>query len=1740
MRQVTHFTSLLLDRLELASVLGEGSFGKVYRAFDRALKRDVAVKEFAGRDPSFKTEMEILSRLQHPNLVKVFDLLLDESTGNHYLVQELIVGENVSRYFRRVSGDDRWEVLTQFLRGLEYLHQRGIVHSDIKPSNILVSVGSENGRPQAKLLDFGIAEKIGRRGSEGEFSGTIPYVAPEVIRGEVIDGRADLYSLGMLLFEVIKKGRAEDTPLRLGEQIREALARQAPRAAEFAEGTPELLRDIVTRLLQPDPQVRFRTANHVIRYINRNLVSSFAVEPGRMRLPDRATAMAIGREREMTALQQTLETFFGTTKRAYVAVLLGDAEQGKTAVVQAISGWAKVRDLGVIDLSPEEAGLREVFTKLLQGFNAETVRPFAPFLKQILPGEFGQAPDPERLEESPTLEQARLRDKLAEAFSVLLRGRQVVLLLDDAHRKPEVTEFLGHYLRHYARETSRSADRPPLEKRDRAQLFLLLTARQAEEVHQDLRVDRLIELRSWTVDELRAVLLAVLMIESAPERFARTAWEQTEGVPGRAIEYLRLVLDALPRPGENPEAQLDALSEDDLRRIAHLPTQYEKRYVALADSDRRILQWISISPRELTADDLARLDPLLRVGSSIALRRLQNEGWTAPLRSGFRIASSIRRETVNGTLSPETRRAMHLRFGEILHTIWEGSPLERAGEYMRAGEFQKGYQAAEPELRALLRMGQPAKVLRFLESHLSILERLPPERKETPLRLLAEAHLTAGNFPQAIVLLETLTAERPDGADLSLLLTKAYRYGGRLDEARRTAEKAKPSARDPKVEISFDALLADLLLEQGRYREAAEVSDRYLSESQRYDPEERIAFRHVKAKTHFYNGEYDRAVLLFKQNCAETERADGRLGQRALALNSLATAYLAQGNVEESLRLLHSSSEIAGQIGDLRTLALAQVNLALAFSEKGDAAASSKHYEAGLATFRKIGDQVNEARTLYNMGFLHLQTGDLVQAEEAFAEAIDRARTLNMTHLEATARLQRAECHLQKGSPDRALAECDKAEELCVGAQLRHEMFLVRLKRLEIRMAADPAASDPHDDSSRSPRSDPSSAVAATEGEAERAAPLTGDLDLCEQDLRSSASPELEAWALYLRGRLLSRNTPAVAVQTFEQALKKSEESATSDPALRKKIRLELAALAGDAREPEKPTRPERPKSRPVPGATPAGPSEVISLLQIARKMNTPIDTGDVLTEIVDSMIGFTGADRGFLLLTEGGRLAVRVSRTRDGAQVYDPDRSFSVTVAQEAIEKGEPVMAIDAYDDPRFKQAASIYNLRLRSILCVPLLLEGKALGALYLDSRARAAQFEERHLPVLSALSDLAAATIYKAQLIAQKIKDQKDLRRALQEVKESKGKIEVLAGELREANEELRGRVTEQEQEIQTARHRLEIALKEEQPKYRYDQLVGSSRAWRNVLLMVDRAVDSRVPVLLLGESGTGKELVARAIHFNSARQGKAFVPLNCAAVPSDLFESELFGHVRGAFTGADRDKPGLFEAAQGGTLFLDEIGDLPLSTQPKFLRVLQDKLVRRLGGIREVQVDIRIIAATNQNLAQMVGEGKFREDLYYRLSVFEIPLPPLRERIEDIPALAEHFLREMAREENKPVKKISRPSLRALQQYHWPGNIRELENVVRRGYLFSTGDHVEVTLPGKPGQQQGKGQTERSASRRRGPVSLREALSELRRECIEEALRNKDGNVSAAARQLGVNRTQLTAWIKKLRIHAPRPS
>jgi serine/threonine-protein kinase PknK len=510
-------------------------------------------------------------------------------------------------------------------------------------------------------------------------------------------------------------------------------------------------------------------------------------------------------------------------------------------------------------------------------------------------------------------------------------------------------------------------------------------------------------------------------------------------------------------------------------------------------------------------------------------------------------------------------------------------------------------------------------------------------------------------------------------------------------------------------------------------------------------------------------------------------------------------------------------------------------------------------------------------------------------------------------------------------------------------------------------------------------------------------------------------------------------------------------------------------------------------------------------LLEINRELVRESDAGRLFDAIMDAAVRFTGAERGFLLLpTPSGGLEVRCVREFSQVDLPDEHRRFSRSIAEQVYRDGQPVITVSAMNDERFGKVLSVHELQLQSILCVPIRGRDRLLGVLYLENRVRRGLFRDADRELLMAFGDQVALAMENSRLI-------ETLRARSRELELAQGKLEGLLEERGRQLDQRTEQLEKVERDLATARRALEAP-------HGFPGLIGESPAMRRVFHLVRRVLDADVPVVLVGESGTGKEVVAKAIHEHGPRKKGRFVALNCGAFPEGLIESELFGHTRGAFTGAVRDKKGVFVEAEGGTLLLDEVGDMPAKMQTDLLRTLQERKVRPLGSSREVSIDARVIVATQSPLGTLVEQGKFREDLYYRLSVVEIPIPALRERLDDLPLLVDHFLTAFAARYATNKKSVSRDAMRFLMTLPWPGNVRQLEHAILNAWVLAEG---EVLTPDDFRTSMGGG-TATALPTATSAVSSRAVFEANERERMLDALRQVKWNKTKAAGVLGMPR------------------
>lgn len=938
-------------------------------------------------------------------------------------------------------------------------------------------------------------------------------------------------------------------------------------------------------------------------------------------------------------------------------------------------------------------------------------------------------------------------------------------------------------------------------------------------------------------------------------------------------------------------------------------------------------------------------------------------------------------------------------------------------------------------------------------------------------------------------------------APLALALARALRLRGHLARALAILDQTEgPAARIERSEV----------LRRAGDPAGAEGTLAGLDSERLSEPLELLT-RSVRARLRLDLGEPQAALALLDPPPHAAFALEIRalaqiaLGQRQAASDSIERALLVAEGDEERARALATAGNLSHHAGHSER-ALGEFRRAVEHATRAGAVLEEATYLTGVAAeatqvgelgaaiaaarramllFEALGRPREAARALLSLASVHASIGARIEACDYALAASQRARA-------SGDRRCRAYAHL---------ALCDVATDT---EALEHAHFAGSLLQ------------DDPDDGLR---------VAARLHERGE----TLDLDSLDRQASSAdraLDSRLEWWAARARTAVTAQ-APVAAQRVVEALLGFGEAGA---PAL---IRgpafaagAELAARTGDgdtvrrlmrqaadaAKELLLRVGPELagpvrllPWIRAADAASQSGPFSAEQLQDVDRLLRA-LGRRDrlrpLLEQVADALVLWTGVERGLLLLrAPGGKLKPRAARNLLRKDLTGAQLELSSSLAERALALGEPVVAVDASGELSDVHE-SVHALKLRSVLAVPLIARGEALGVVYLDDRVRRGAFGPRELAWVRLIATLAAVAIADAR-------DQILLRRALRRA--------------RRAESRLGGELARREAELDLAERELARTRDSRDTRFRYDLIVGQSEALRSMLRLVDRVASSDVPVLLIGESGSGKELVARAIHQHGTRSDRAFVAENCGSIPETLLESTLFGHVRGAFTGAARPRAGLFEVADTGSLFLDEIGEMSLGMQAKLLRALQDGEIRPVGSDKARHVDVRVIGATHRDLEALVTAGRFREDLYYRLNVISVRVPSLRERIGDVPVLVKHFVAQHAPERRVHLSKAAMDRLCA---YPWPGNVRQLENEIRRALVLSDGlitpEHLTPEVMA------------RGNARAIDELNLRQRVDALEVELVRVALRRTEGNQTRAAELLGVSRFGLQKMMKRLEI------
>jgi transcriptional regulator with GAF, ATPase, and Fis domain/tetratricopeptide (TPR) repeat protein len=1690
----------LAGRYELLRRLGAGGMGEVFLARDLTTGTECALKILRPRGATMpaaeltRREFEALTRLRHPAVVAVHELGFAPD-GTPYFTMEYVPGLAADRALARGDWPSFFFVAAQVAHGLEALHGAGVVHGDVKPSNLLVVPGPTPGdRPLGvRLLDFGLAAVLGREGPSHR--GTAGFAAPEMVRGAAPSTAADLYGLGATLYTLVA-GRRPFEADRPSSLLRRQQSGPPPALPLEEAGAPSALVQLVLRLLDPDGTQRPRDAREVRRELERMHPAARRPLAERLR-----SEVLVGRERELARLERWTRPGGG---RVRVMLVHGEAGAGKTALLAELAARAALEGRRVARLDCGAlAGSGAAALVLLRRWAAEakadpaTLAVTSAATREAIAGAAGTFPEAE-LGMLADAAVAWTRDAGAAALPRLV-------LLDDGDRlDPLSRAFIrrlvlhpdGGSLRWVLARRSAAATGAPVED---------------EEVLREAGIAEVLTLGS--LDAASAGRLAAVRLnQPAPEPLVSFLWSRAAGHAGLTVEMLRGAAESGALRESDAGVVVDPAALESVRTPPRFEAWLMAGFEALPEGARAaaaaLATWgHAVEPARIPALDLRATGEAQEALLAAGLARRDELGRLA-------LSPPALGERVLASLAAPARRALHRAAAD-----WPGlTPTERFDHLAGAGDARGALAAAAlalaeghddrvaaaaaalaeaeaPSLagewharagRELAARGRYARAIPHVERALALATEAAARFERW--HQLSTCYLRVGRLADLEPLVrEALQAAPPPGAAARLLSNESARLGalgdreGAREHAVEALGRAEEAGDDEAVGIAANTL-ARALLALGDHARADALAERaggaYRRAGHGLGEVRALGTRAAVAQARQLAPETERLYL----EAIETARAGGyRLVLEELLL-SRAPVLMEAGRWEEFRKMASEAARITLEDERPSGAAIALTFMSLVDGLTGRPAAAGDQGRAAVRLTRRHQPDFEPA-AWRSLAQAHRIAGRSARAERCARHGLSLAmKRSNPFELEWG--------RIELGRIWSAAGRWKEARDLW-----------------ERALAAPQAAAT----SGRAVIGALAGRAALREGDPGQAARR---LEACDDWLAEIIAPYPAAIAQQLRAEIaLAERRVREGVDHARRALAAFD--ALPAPAERALAALEFARLAlpagsdsrlpvggwldgasatferlGDRRSRERVLMVMVDWLRRTGGRPTVVDRDRNLIESVGRLLNSLPELGELTQRAMELAVEQFDAERGVLLLAdpEDGHLVPMAEHGAVDASTRRDAMTYSRRVVERVTKSGGSVLIADAPSDPR-AASDSVLDLRLRSIVCVPMYLAGRVVGAVYMDDSRRPDAFSDADRGLLEGFAHLMAVAI-----------------------ENSRGHEEVVR-----ANEVLVGE---------------NLSLRQAAgARFQTEGLIGSSSAMQQVVSYIERAARTNTTVLITGENGTGKELIARILHHGGKRRLRPFVPVNCGAIPQSLIESELFGILPQTATDV-RGRDGKFVLADGGTLFLDEIGAMPLDQQVALLSAIASREVTPVGGSKPIPVDVRIIAATNSDLKRGIEEGRFREDLYYRLNVIPIDVPPLRERKADIPNLARHFVAHFARQQERAVPDLSPEFLAALMQSDWPGNVRELQNYVERVLAMTPGGTLRPNPP--PGDLEERGTTLR-LGRNRG---LTEMVEGLERRLVGEALQKARGNQSVAARTLGMTEQSLRYRMRKYGLPGPR--
>ncbi len=1602
-----------IGRYRIIEEIEKGNYTSVYRVSDS--KTELVLKIARESYPEFneiiRREFQILSQFRHPNIVPVYEYNITED-NRAFFTLEYMRGKPITHSFNKFS-EEFIESIIQIINALGAFHNKGFIHGDIKPEHIIYNEKEK----KAVLIDFGFA---GISTHQIKEYGTIGYVAPEVIKGIGMDQRSDLYSLGVIIYEILS-GSGIKQPIKPIKNI------------------PEVLNNTILRLLSEEPALR-PTALELFEVFSSLVPEKKFVFPNyKVQLPPTGFV-------EIPEIMERLLKLKGDT-----VVLNGEVGSGKTRFLRELRYKYLFKGYDVFSFNGREHGYFHEF--VCDSINFKDL-------------DFSKKED-----------QFQVYDEITERLIEYAKDRNVVLLVDDLDKLNDYELGLFRFIGHSLENTN---------------ITMIGTANYDQRV-KDLNFFEL-NLKPFSIDEMRTLINKTFFeIETKDgteiSHFIEWFRKYTGGNPLFIVETLKALHSQNILDYQINKWQIDMSALKEFRISEDVEGILSMKLQGLNEDEINILKVLCIADYPLESSIFWSIFPMLNNTSIEVLKLLGliKDEYIHGKRF-FVLTNQIVKNLVEKQMAKEDTVLIVKRIAQTIEEIESYEiyyPL-LGRLYKQIGETKMAFHYFRLSAESAEKINDRNNAIEYYTNALECAGSEKSQEYASILIKLGNLYLLSGDNHKAIEHFNKSVRYIQFRCDALFGIGKAYSNLGDYDKAIEYLRKALEGNVEEKRQVEVLNRLAYCYISLRDFDEGGRIINEAIKISRRInDPGLEAESLYYDATRWWFTGEYGKGENVCKELLEFCEK-NSLNKQYAYVANLLSSFYLQTGDIENGMKYIDEAIDGFERIQDLNALVPAMINKAMLISNSGDINKAGLIFKKSLKDSLKTGSRRYQYICLANIAGIFEEMNRFDKAIEYYK------KVLEIEPDSEYANYMLAMIYYK-------LSEIDKAKSILEQRSARKEgvLYLIGLGLVYSVLGRIEKAEGYIEKGLEMLKNECVEVIVQREAYI-KSSQFFYEIEDFERSLKLAESLKkiaikdsreyIMAGALIKINKFRMKLIDRLDVDSELKYLK--DKGFLYDYGYIKKLKIESLIDKGLEREKIKEiaeelesveqvfktigaelelNRVQKLKLYIYPDIIRDYSRRIISVQyldtfsKLAELINSNLGDEDFVLNVLDLVIEATGAERGAIFIKGEKGMDFVAGRNIDKKTIKDAGELSKSTI--EEIDKNRIVFIPDAVDDPKFNIKKSVLLNQIRSILCIPLVVSDNIVGAIYLDSRMAGSIFNEQDRDFLNTISKILASVIEKS-IIFKNLKSENILLKA------------NVIGEIGAG------------------------------------YLISRSRKMKKIYEDIEAIAQSDAPVLITGETGTGKGMLARLIHLKSKRRDKKFISINCGAIPETLLESELFGHKKGAFTGALNDKKGLLEEGEGGTIFLDEISNTSAGFQAKMLEAVEDKIIRRLGETTTRKIDVRFILASNKELEIEVEEGRFRQDLYFRINVFRIRVPPLRERTIDIPELAKFFLEKYSKQMNKNILGFGTGVIERLKEYHWTGNVRELMNVIERAVTLCKGNIITINDIGL-----GKEKKE--------IVSLKD----IKKEVIIEALNATNYDKKKTAKLLGIARATLYNYLNK---------